>query len=179
MTMTLIETKTLGSAASSISFTSIPSTYTDLVLFASLRNASGNEVFVRFNGDTGGNYLWRRLQGTGSGAFGDTQGSYGGYNAFFYFTYASTQDGTDTANTFGNGQLYIPNYTLSAAKSLTSDAVNENNGATARQAIMSGLWNNTSAITSIAITGNGNYVIGSTVSLYGILKGSSGGVVVS
>jgi hypothetical protein len=176
--MKLIESKTLATAAASIEFTSIPQTYTDLVLVASLRNAGGNEVFVRFNGDTGGNYSWRRLQGTGAAALSDSQASYGGYNAFFYFTYASTEN-SDTANTFGNGQLYIPNYTGSTTKSVSSDAVNENNATTARQAITAGLWNNTSAITSIAITGNGNYAIGSTVSLYGILKGSDGIVTTS
>lgn len=178
MTMQLIETKTLGTAAASIEFTSIPQTYTDLMLVASLRSASGDEVFVRFNGDTGGNYSWRRLQGNGAAVGSDSQTSYGGYNAFFYFTYASTGP-SETANTFGSGQLYIPNYTGSTSKSLSSDAVNENNGTTARQAIVAGLWNNTAAITNIAITGNGNYAIGSMVSLYGILKGSSGGVVVS
>lgn len=176
--MKLIESKTLGTAAAQIEFTSIPQTFTDLVLLASLRNASGDEVFLRLNGDTGGNYSWRRLQGNGSGVSSDSQASFGGYNAFFYFTYASTGP-SETANTFGNGQLYIPNYTGSTTKSLSSDAVNENNGTTARQAITAGLYNNTAAITSIAITGNGNYAIGSTVSLYGILKGSDGIVTTS
>ena len=169
-----IQTVELTSAQASISFNSIPQDYDDLIIMASLQNATGNEVFVRFNGDSGANYSWRRLQGSGTAAISDANTTYGApYNSFFYFMYASTIT-SGGANIFGNGQLYIPNYSGNMVKSISSDAVNEINATNAYQAIVAGLWNNTSPITRISISGNGNYVAGSSISLYGVKRGSDG-----
>jgi hypothetical protein len=179
MTMTLIESKTLLSAAASIEFTSIPQTFTDLVLIHSARSAVSNTVVtavVQFNGDTGANYSVIRVEGTGSGVNTSALNS----NALYGLA-GPIPAANATSNTFGNGVVYIPNYTSSTAKSFSSDGVSENNATLAAQVINAVIWTGTAAITSILFRTFevGNLVAGSTVSLYGITKGSDGIVTTS
>jgi hypothetical protein len=173
MTMTLIETKTLDTAVSTVSFTSIPQTFTDLLLLASTRSSrTGAAAFIGayINGTTT-NQSNRRLAGDGS-----TASSSGESNNWSFISASAI----DTASTFSNTSIYVPNYAGSTAKSFSLDSVSENNGTTARQIITAGLWNSTTAITSLQlIDPNGNFVVGSVLSLYGILKGSDGIVTVS
>jgi hypothetical protein len=76
---------------------------------------------------------------------------------------------TDTANTFGNTDIYIPNYAGSANKSVSVDTVEENNGTTARALLGAILWSNTAAITALGLTPvSGSFVQYSTATLYGI-----------
>jgi hypothetical protein len=171
MTMTLIESKTLGAAAASIEFTSIPSTFTDLVILISARsNASGvRDFLISFNGSTA-SFTGRNLDGSGSSVGG-------GANA----RYVGTINGTpQTADTFGSYLVYIPNYSSAANKSFSVDGVTENNATTAYQTIGAGLWSNTAAITSVAFApSTDSLVTGTTASLYGVLKGSDGIVTTS
>jgi hypothetical protein len=169
--MQLIESKTLGTAAASIEFTSIPQTFTDLVILHSLRSqdaeSNGN---ISINGSTS-DFTNRYLRGLSSSA--DSGSSPGRYAFTLSFS-------TQTANTFSNGSIYIPNYTSSAFKSISADSVNENNAADTQRFLAAVLWSNTAAITSFALSANaGNIVAGSTVSLYGITKGSDGIVTTS
>lgn len=164
VTYKLIETVTVGSGgAASIEFGSIPQTYTDLVLLysgRSTRAASGDDFYIRFNG-LSTNLSSTALYGTGLAAasFSDASVAYVGY-----FT-----GDTATASVFSNGSIYIPNYTASVAKSISGDAVNENNATGATQLFGAGLWNNTAAITQINIYAlNGNWKQYSSASLYGI-----------
>ena len=176
--MKLIESKTLASAAASVNFTSIPQTYDDLLLVCSFRSDratnSGN-LGLRLNNDSGSNYSFRRLRGNGSASESLAE-TYNWLNL-----YHTTTAGSDTASTFGNTQIYIPNYKSSVAKSLSIDGVNENNATLAYQTIFAGLWTGTAAITSIQIEENfgGNWVQYSSASLYGITKGSDGIVTTS
>jgi hypothetical protein len=161
MSYTLIERKELTSTASSIEFSSIPQFYTDLMLLLSTRSDGTNHtLYVQFNGVTTG-YTARRLEGNGLGANSNAYS-----DSFFAYSGGSGQ----TANTFGNVSLYIPNYTSSVAKSVSSDSVDENNGTLATQFLTAGLWNNTAPITSVRIDPviDSNLVAGSSVSLYGI-----------
>jgi hypothetical protein len=172
MTMTLIETKTLGTAAASIEFTSIPQDGTDLYVLLSLRTATGGEadgIQFRFNSSTT-DYSFRRFRGNGSEAVSDTAAALLWINS-----------NTSTANTFSNVSVYIPNYAGSTNKSYSNDGVSENNATRAFQGLVAGLWADTSAITSISIANpaGGNLVTGSTVSLYKITKGSDGIVTTS
>jgi len=101
--------------SSTIDFSSIPSTYTDLVVKASIRTSTTDSgIFVYLNNDTTNtNYTTRRLFGNGSTA---TSASYSAP----YWLY--TDVSTDTASTFANGEIYLPNYTdASAAQSISSD----------------------------------------------------------
>jgi len=172
--MKLIESKTLGTAAASIEFTSIPQDGTDLVLLWAGRSSIDTiEWYLQFNGDTASNYTVRNLRGSGSAVI-TAGGTYGGL--LFNGLNASSQ----TANTFGNVQVYIPNYTGSTQKSVSGDEVEESNSNPAFQNIVAGRWTGTAAITSLTITNaGGNFVTGSTASLYKITKGSDGIVTTS
>jgi hypothetical protein len=173
--MKLIESKTLGTAAAAIEFTSIPQDGTDLLLLISGRTARAltvDGVGIGFNGDTaGGNYSGRRLFGDGSSPGSDTT-----YAGMPWYTGANA-----TANTFGNAALYIPNYTGSTSKSFSIDGVSENNATQAYQGIGAGRWTGTDAITTVTINSEviSNLQAGSTISLYKITKGSDGIVTTS
>ena len=174
MTMTLIETKTLGTAAASIEFTSIPQDGTDRLAVSSLRTdqaGAESDILIEFN-SSNANFTLRYLAGGGgAGVFNGT-----GTNR----PPVSTVAGGATANTFSNNSFYIPNYAGSTHKSYSLDGVAENNNSTAWQVIQAGLWSNTAAITSWKfLTVAGNFVSGTTISLYKITRGTSNGVVVS
>jgi hypothetical protein len=164
-----IASVTVGSGgASTIDFTSIPGTYTDLVLkFSTRTNRAGavsDDVYISLNGVNTG-YSGRILQGSGSAAssFSDTPNPW----KFLAITAASNA----TASTFGNGEFYLPNYTGSTNKSASFDSVGENNATEAVQRLSAGLVTITSAITSIQLDGgNGDFVQHSTATLYGISK---------
>ena len=175
MTMKLLETVTVGAGGTaSITFSNLPTQgYTDLVLKFSLRTdhtGVQKNMFIYING--GSTVVnGRILFGTGSstGTFTDSTSN---------FSYTNTAN--YTANTFGNGELYIPNYRSSVAKSLSLDVVTENNGTEAVLALSTGLWNNTAAITSVTLDPEfGTILQHSTASLYGITAGSDGVVSVS
>ena len=149
-----IATTTLGSAASSITFSSIPSTYTDLrLVFQQL--SSGVQSVLWFNGDTSNNYSYTVLYGSGSSA-GSFRGSLtiplhlsSGANTFYtvdFFSYAGSTYKTvlTTTNEDSNGSGYVGNSV--------------------------GLWRSTSAINQIQIStnGSGNWNAGTTATLYGI-----------
>ena len=169
--MKLIESKTLGTAAATVEFTSIPSTFTDLVVVGSARNTAtgADAIFIGLNGSAL-NFSARYLQGNGSSASSSTLARFA----------ANSVGGSETANTFSNFQIYLPNYTGATNKSYSADTVSENNATTAYQTLIAGLWSNTAAITSLSLTTNsGNLAVGTTVSLYGILKGTDGIVTTS
>jgi hypothetical protein len=168
--MVLLEKITVGAAgASSIIFSSIPQTgYTDLKVVASTRgdrNASNAEFFVKFNGATT-NFTYRLLQGNATAA-ASNNGSTG---------LAGVSDAaTNTANTFANSEIYIPNYTSANYKSYSIDSVEENNTTSSPALytyLIAGLWSNTAAITSIELypEGSTNWTQYSTFYLYGVAK---------
>jgi hypothetical protein len=178
MTFQLIETKSLGTASASIEFTSIPQTFTDLYLVAALRADRANiqsDIAYRFNGDTAANYVYQLLGGTGSGVAAFRSAS-------VTFNYLGASNGnSSTANSFSNQSLYIPNYTAATAKTSSADSVYENNATAAEQLIVANIWSGTAAITSILVysANTVNLMAGSTISLYGITKGSDGIVTTS
>jgi hypothetical protein len=175
--MKLIESKTLGTAAASIEFTSIPQDFTDLLIVGSARtnrsNGTEDNLMIAFNGSTA-NFTNRTLYADGSGATSTTFTPGGGMG------FRAATDST-TSNTFGNSSLYLPNYTGATQKSLSIDSVTENNATQAWQFISANLWANTAAVTSISFTPLVGTLIsaGSILSLYGILKGSDGIVTTS
>jgi len=165
-TMTLIQSVTVPSGgAASIDFTSIPSTYTDLVLKLSGRKDSGSfpNPALQFNGDTAANYKWRGLYGDSSTAASNNSTS--ATSILF-----GVMDGSsETASTFGSGEAYIPNYASSNQKSVSIEAVGETNGTPCYMYMVAGLWTGTAAITSIKIVNaSGNFIQYSTAYLYGV-----------
>jgi hypothetical protein len=161
-------TVTVGSGgAATIDFTSIPSTYTDLLVRLSLRtNVSGaiwDDVSLSINGSTASfSGIW--VQGTGSGV-GNGFPSPGN-------VVATVNGSTATSSTFASVDLYLPNYASSNNKSWSTDSVTENNATAAFAMLWAGLRSNTAAVTSLSFAPvNGTlFTQYSTASLYGIKK---------
>ena len=166
-TMTLIASNTVGSGgASSVTFSSIPATYTDLCVKISGRSDSGADapLYATFNGAST-NFSHVYLLGSGSGASSGNN-AYGVGSTKFY---GGTIDGiTNTSNSFGSIDIYVPNYAGSNYKSVSFDAVEEGNSAGQYAALVAGLWSNTSAINQITFTTSNNFVQYSSFYLYGI-----------
>jgi hypothetical protein len=160
-TYTLIETQTLSSSTASITFSSIPQTYTDLKVVFSPRHSNAdvsNDVLISLNGSTS-NFTGRRFYGTGSATGSDTATR----------TAGTSVGASATASTFGNNEIYIPNYTSSNYKSISTDQAGENNASQAFLILGTNLWSDTAAITSITLTAAGtSFVQYSTFYLYGI-----------
>lgn len=167
----LLERIELNATTASVTFNNIPQTgYTDLKVVMSARSdqagSVGQDVYVRFNGDSGANYSFRRLYGTGSSAASDAVSSSSTAGRIGRCT-----SNDATANTFASTEFYIPNYTSSTAKSISGDAVDETNATGAIAQLTATIWTGTAAITSMQLfpfSGGTNFVAGSTFSLYGL-----------
>ena len=164
-----IETVEVASPVATVTFSSIPQGYTDLKVVYSARvsaaSVAPDGLGVQFNGDTASNYKYNQLYGTGNSGVGSNAGT----TAFQFggqLTGASA-----TGNTFGNGELYIPNYTSSNYKTSSCDSATENNSGQANVNLVANVWQSTAAITSIKLydLGSTNFVTGSTFTLYGVL----------
>jgi hypothetical protein len=159
-TYTLISSSTVGSGgASSILFSSIPSTYTDLCIKMAIRTTRAeivDDIVAKFNGSTA-NQSGRILYAKPILSFTTT-------NVGF------ATGSNNTASTFGNSECYFPNYASSNFKSWSADMVDENNSGSAYAlGLMAGLWSSTSAITSIELYApSQTFVQYSTAYLYGI-----------
>jgi len=166
-----IATYTATTSVANIDFTSIPATYTDLLLLYSIRSAgSYDNVSIRFNSNTS-SYSTVRLLGNGSSASGDTASGISGSPGTAALC-GAIPGTSQTANTFGNQLVYIPNYTGSNNKSVICESVDENNATGANAEITASVWSNSSTITSIRLLGyhGNNFAQHSTVTLYGIKK---------
>jgi hypothetical protein len=158
-------TVTVGAGGSTtITFSSIPATYTDLILKFSLRLRDYTTLdygFIQLNSTAGS---VRTLITSGSSA---TSYSVTDSLRIDYVTGSGY-----TANSFTSGELYIPNYTSSTAKTVSLDHVEERNDSTAYSQLAAGLFSTvTSAVTSVTISGAANnFAQYSSASLYGILK---------
>jgi hypothetical protein len=167
-TYTFIASATVGAGGTAnITFSSIPQTFTDLLVRLSLRS-TGDVVntSIRFNGSTSG-YTMTYLTGVGNAnSSGRTSGE-------TYFLTYGINPSSSTSNTFANTELYIPNYTGSVNKVMSMNALTENNATTAYISAVAHLWSNTAAITSVGISaypwgGLNNLAQYSTATLYGI-----------
>lgn len=163
-TMTLISSATVGSGgAASIDFTSIPGTYTDLMILYSLRAANAGiyaDTSITFTGATGSG-------GKSLYSLGTTAGTYSPNGSQNF--YGESVGNNATASTFSNGSFYIPNYTSTSNKSLSGDGVGENNGSNSIMVLTAGGYTSSGAITAASITVPGTtFLQHSTAYLYGI-----------
>ena len=154
-----IATTTLGSATATVTFSSIPGTYTDLVLVANSKTSysgSADAMTISFNGDTtGSNYSTTRMGGEGSGTgFSDR------YSGLYLFGWTGTN--------FGATIGHINNYkNTSVYKTVLVNS--KSNGTYGVAGVLATLWRNTNAITSLVVSDvSGNFQIGSMFTLYGI-----------
>jgi hypothetical protein len=166
ITYKAIATTTVGAGgASSIDFTSIPATFTDICIKMSARGTS-TAIYakIKINNDSSAIYSLRTIYGEGSA--GSASQSDSGATYFERFLMNSS---AFTASTFSNSELYIPNYAGSNNKSMMFDSVNETNATAVQAYMVAGLYASTSAINQITLTPNtGNFAQYSTATLYGI-----------
>jgi len=154
-TYTPIATTTLGSSATSYTFSSIPSTYTDLVLVASMKyTVTGDYTKLTFNSDSGSNYSSTYLIGNGSSASSGRTSSVTSINVAYD---ANNETFTDIFN--------IQNYSNTTTY---KTVLNRHSVAGTRVEALVGLWRSTAAISSIILTANTGYAAGTTFTLYGI-----------
>lgn len=165
-TFELISSVTVGVAgAASIDFTSIPSTYTDLVVKCSIRDTTGGVgayLYLRFNNDSGSNYSSRTIEGNGSSA-----ASYANTSQT-KMLFWNTNGGGATANTFGNAELYVPNYLSSNQKSVSMDTVAETNASSQYMDLVAGIWTGTAAINRLTLLPDAGFAQYSSAYLYGV-----------
>ena len=169
-TFELIASSTLTGSQSSIDFTSIAGTYTDLCLKLSARTDRASvfdQLKITFNGSSSG-YTGIILYNGNSSVGSESNTAATGGSTYLIGNYV---DGANaTASTFGNAEIYIPNYAGSNNKSLSLDLVQENNAAGGYSSLTAGLWSNSAAITSIKLqsANAANFVQYSTAYLYGV-----------
>lgn len=165
-----IATTTLGSANSTITFSSIPSTYKHLQVRYLARSArttsAGATMLIQFNSDTGNNYAYHILYGDGS-----TTAAYNGSTTNVMRSYSVASSSSSNTQAYGVGVIDILDYgSTSKYKTLRHLGGYDRNGS-GELNLASGLWQSTSAITSITLTlaeATANYETNSTFALYGI-----------
>jgi hypothetical protein len=152
-----IQTTTLSSAIDNVTFSSIPNTYTDLVIVANSKNVTSNANYLgfRYNSDSGSNYGYVYLLGSGT-------------------TVASGVGTTQSFGRYGNGStanfevsfLNIFNY---ANTNVFKTSISQSNAVASYAISYTSTWRSTSAITSVQLfTDAGNWAIGSVFTLYGL-----------
>jgi hypothetical protein len=157
-TYTPIATSTVtGSSTTTVTFSSIPATYTDLIIISNYIAAGNNYLMMRFNSDTGNNYSRTEILGTGS-SVSNFNGSNEPY-AYISSVYAPT------------GQIatfvsHIMNY---ANTTTFKSLISRGNNSTIGTSPVINMWRSTSAINTILLTPIGTgFNVGSTFTIYGI-----------
>jgi hypothetical protein len=165
-TYTLISSNVLTSSALTVTFSSIPSTYTDLVLRCSIRTdvvGANDTLRVNFNNDSTGIYSTTLVRGDGATGSSSNTSLQGYVNA------RQIDGSTATSNTFASTEIYIPSYTASQNKPTSVVFAQEDNLTTAYQGAIAALYRSTTAISRIDLfTSGANFVSGSSFYLYGI-----------
>ncbi len=154
-----ISTQTLATTAASVEFTSIPGTYTDLILtYTGTKNQTNTGI--QFNNDTATNYSYQRLFGEPLGVSADTA-----TNQSYITTVIDSGGRTNVLthiNNYANTTMYKT--VISTGVTNSADAVRYNT------TLVSGMWRSTTAITSVKVIRQGlvNFSAGSIFTLYGI-----------
>ena len=173
-TYTLISSNVLSSSAASVTFSSIPSTYTDLVLRCSTRSNYAAEwqglFLVAFETSVSYNYAGTILSGDGSAAASGRYTANSGIGLAWDATQTyGANSANNTANTFSSSETYIPNYTGTATKQTSNFLVGEANTTLGRMQVSAASTPYTSAITTLQVRDIiSTFAIGSSFYLYGI-----------
>lgn len=155
--------KVTTTGVSTITFSSIPSTYTHLQLRSFAATTTPGDPYVQFNGDTGSNYTSTLLYGSRGGSVGDY--FLGSANTYMLWLIGNNPS---VANAFGSAVLDIFDYkNTNKHKTSRAQFAYDNNGS-GQFNIGNGMWMSTSAINSITINGGSNFTVGSHFALYGI-----------
>ena len=163
-----IATTTLTTATASVTFSSIPATYTHLQLRGIGRSAqsgagNNNGIYARFNSDSGANYAFHFLSGNGTAA-----SAAGVATQTELFVNAANPRGGDTASAYSAQVIDILDYAntnkYKTVRALTGDDLN----GSGIVRLFSGLWMSATAISSITLTMEGNFETYSQFALYGV-----------
>jgi hypothetical protein len=166
-----IATVNATGSSSTLTFSSIPSTYKHLqirgIAKSTFSSDNGNSVLATFNSDSGANYSWHNLYGT-SGAYGE-----GAASANFINVRLIAPSNGSSLPLFGVVIFDIIDYASTSkyktARYFGGTDSNGNSGIVSPVEVASGLWQSTSAINSITLTSQTlNFDTGSTFALYGI-----------
>ena len=158
-----ISTTTLATATGTVTFSSVPQTYTDLVLVTVFATATINEdLAVRFNSDTGSNYSRTHLRGNGSTASSSTATSQN-------LLLLDVDSSGSTLNTGLQTVTHFMNYANTSIQKSVLSRSGTLGGSYTGTSLIAGLWRDTTAISTIGLfCTSGNFVSGSTFTLYGI-----------
>jgi hypothetical protein len=161
-TYTTIATTTLGTATSSVTFSSISNAYTDLVAVVSGKVASAGIVLkIQFNSDTASNYSMTELYGTGSSAASGRRTSQTSIETSYNLV------NFDDVN-IGNALINVMNYSNTTTYKTVLARTNSPSATYPGTVATVGLWRSTAAINSITLFAAANFSVGSTFTLYGV-----------
>jgi len=151
------------SGTNTVTFSSIPSTYKSLqIRFSLLTSSSGWSPYLTFNGDTGSNYVYHYVAGTGAAV------QAAGVTANPGIDFASLNSGSNTTNPT-TGIIDIHDYASTTKNKVIRDFAGIDKNGSGDVNLISGLWLNTAAITSVSlIVPVATFSTGSVFSLYGI-----------
>jgi hypothetical protein len=157
-TYTALATVTLGTAVSSVTFSSIPATYRDLILISDCSTASNSGIEFRINGDSGSNYPVVMMRGTPAGVSSATNSG----------TYLLTAFSQALSNQRYNTIVQFMDYSATDKHKSVLIRTNYDNGASVEA--LAGRWASTSAMSSLFFQSNvGNFNAGSRFDLYGVI----------
>jgi hypothetical protein len=167
MTYTPIATNTLTSSSATVTFSSIPQTYTDLVLVMQpAANADDENIGIRFNGVASGVYSYTRIGAN------NTAGTFNS-SRVTGFSRINTTEATGTSTNLGNLVIVvnINNYTNTTTYKTLLARSGQQGGTYNGVEFFVGLWPSTAAITSVTAMQGGTrtFSVGSAFTLYGIL----------
>ena len=151
-----IAKQTVGTATATVTLSSIPQTYTELILvFQGITTAATTEnIYCTYNSDSSSLYSWTRIVGDGSSASS---------------TRATTQTYQIIADTDLNQMNSITHFMNYSNTTTNKTAISRSNSSGLRASLYAGLYRSTNAISSITLTmSSGNFATGSTFTLYGI-----------
>jgi len=151
-TYTPIATTTLGSNAGSVTFSSVPSIYTDIIAVCNINLSGGSTIYTQVNGDNGNNYSKTSLEGDGSTASSSRNSNIN--SPLFGYSGSTT-----------NPNNCIINY-MNYANTTTNKTIIGRGNASDYLVASVALWRNTAAINEIKILGS--FATGSTFSIYGV-----------
>ena len=163
-----LATVTLSTTATSITFVGIPTGYKHLQIRAVARTdytgGAADGLKINFNSDTGNNYSWHQLQGSGASAFAQAASTTG----TIYAAYLPSN--TANSNVFGVTVIDILDYQNTNKNKTVRNLIGYDNNGSGYIGFGSGLWQSTTAITSITIDqwDGSNFLANSSFALYGI-----------
>jgi hypothetical protein len=151
-----------GSSTANVTFSSIPATYTDLIAVVNCgTSGGGSSLYGQLNGDTGGNYSWTYIYGNGTSAASGRFSNAGNFISGYYVTPATGFDFVSVT--------HFQNYANTTTNKTILSRANSTGSSYPGAEAMVSLWRNTAAINSIKFyIGTGNFVAGSTFTLYGV-----------